>query len=267
MDIAITTLSLGVNYTRDYSLKLINDVLNRTEHKIYLTTDCASIIEEAYPNNPRVVINKITREKLLIRLNVDGGVGYATDFNFNMRYMCLEPVKNLKNTVVVFTDCDNSLDWWDEDVIQNWLDRMKKTDFDFFAPRADYKLWQYLDEYNKNKDINPRGGIFWHKILNFDLINNPKPEWNDASLPAEYILVFMGDTEKLEKFYNQWKNMHDYLVNQGWTYGTWAEGFEIGVSALVAGYESYDIGWSHEIWGKAFTPNGYKKIIWHPTES
>lgn len=265
MNVAITTLSLGVNYTKDYSLKLINDVLIRTKHKIYITTDCRNIIEEMYPNNPRIIINDILRENLTIRLNTDGGTGYSTDFNFNMRHICLEPVKNLEETVIIFTDCDNSLDWWSENEIENWLEIMKKNNFDFFAPRNDYKLKDFLEQYNKIKNENPKDGIFWHKLYNFNLINEPKPEWDNASLPAEYLLIFNGGSEKLGKFYNQWKHMHDQLVNQGWTYGTWAEGFEIGVSALVAGYKSFDIGWHHEIWGKVFTPNGYK--IGHPTES
>jgi hypothetical protein len=263
MKVAITTLSLGKNYTMDYTLRLINDVLNKTIHSIYITTDCKSIITEKYGNNDRIFINEISRENIVVRLNTDGGFGSATDFNFNMRYMCLESVKNLEDTIVVFTDCDNSLDWWDEDEIQNWAVDMQSRGFDFFAPRNDYKLHMYLNMYNQSN--NPNEGIFWHKLFNFDLINNPKPEWDNASLPAEYILVFFNDGKKLESFYNEWKKLHDQLVTQGWTYGTWAEGFEIGVSALMSGYVPFDISWHHHIWGKAFTANGYK--VGHATES
>ena len=264
MNIAIVTLSLGANYTRDYSLRLIKDVLDKTKHKIYLTTDCKSIITDQYGNNDRIVIKEINREELTIRLNTDGGFGTATDFNFNMRYMCLEPVKDLADTAVVFTDCDNSLDWWDEDIIQDWLLNNKNENLDFFAPRNSFKLHMFLENYNKVKDENPHDGIFWHKLYNFDLINNPKPEWDNAPLPAEYLLIFINDGKKLNKFYEEWKRLHDHLVNQGWTFGTWAEGFEIGVSSIVAGFNNFDISWHHDIWGKAFTANGYK--IGHATE-
>jgi hypothetical protein len=265
MNVAITTLSLGENYTRDYTLRLIDDVLNKTQHSVYITTDCKSTITNKYGDNERIVIKEISRDNLTIRLNTDGGYGTATDFNFNMRYMCLDLVKNLEDTIVVFTDCDNSLDWWDETTIQEWASNMKERGFDFFAPRSDYKLSQYLEMYNKAKAENPKEGIFWHKLYNFDLIDNPKPEWDNASLPAEYLLVFFNDGKKLEAYYNEWKKLHDHLVNQGWTYGTWAEGFEIGVSALLSGYNAYDLSWHHPIWGKVFTPNGYK--VGHATES
>ena len=47
--------------------------------------------------------------------------------------------------------------------------------------------------------------------------------------------------------------------------GTWAEGFEIGVSALVAEYVPYEIGWNHHILSRAIKANGHK--VGHPTES
>lgn len=264
MKICITTLSLGENYTRDYSLKLINDVLTKTSHSIYITTDVKNVITNVYGDNERINIKEIDRNDLTIRLNTDGGKGFATDFNFNMRYLCLDLVKNLDDTAVIFTDCDNSLDWWDEETIQNWLTQMKNSGYDFFGPRTNLKLKNFIEGYNRVKDVNPRDGVFWHKLFNFDLLENPKPEWDEAPLPAEYLLVFINDGIKLEKFYNKWKELHDYLVEKKYTYGTWAEGFEIGVSAITSGFKDFDIGWNHSIWGKAFTANGYK--IGHSTE-
>jgi hypothetical protein len=265
MNVCFVTLSLGENYTRDYTVRLINDVLNRTQHSIYITTDCKSTITDVYGENERIHIKEITRDNLTIRLNTDWGRGYATDFNFNMRYMCLEPVKDLPDTAVIFTDCDNSLDWWDEEIVQEEIRRMGVHGFDFLAPRNSLTLRQFLKNYNQVKDTNPQDGIFWHKLFNFDLIDNPKPEWDEAPLPAEYLLIFINDGVKLNKFYNQWKEMHDYLVERNKTYGTWAEGFEIGVSSLVAGFVPYDINWHHYVWGKAITANGYK--VGHKTES
>jgi hypothetical protein len=263
MKIAFTTLSLGENYTRDYCLKLINDVLTKTDHSIYITTDFKSIIDEKYPNNNRVFITEIQRENLTIRINTDWGHGHATDFNFNMRYMCLEPLVNLTDYVVIFTDCDNSLDWWDEKEIQSWLSQQIKSEFDFFAPRNSYVFKEFLDDYYRhNTKIH---GLFWHKLFNYDLIENPKPEWDNARLPAEYLLIFYNRDNKLADFCRQWKWFHDYLVETNKSYGTWAEGFEIGVSAHVAKFIPFDIGWGHHIWGKVITPNGYK--VGHPTES
>lgn len=262
MNVIFTTLSLGVPYTRDYCLKLIKDVLDRTQHSICVTTDCKDIITSNFPNEPRIIIKEIKREDLTLRINTDWGVGNANDFNFNMRYLCFEQVMNLENYVVIFTDCDNSLDWWDETEVQTWLDNHVEQGFDFFGPRNSLFLKSYLNEYRNQND--QRYGIFWHKLFNYDLINNPKPEWDDSPMPAEYLLVFYNKNKKLVKFYEQWKWFHDHLVNQQKSYGTWAEGFEIGISSLVAGFVPFDIGWAHPIWKRAITPNGYK--VGHATE-
>jgi hypothetical protein len=263
MKIIFTTLSLGISYTRDYCLKLINDVLKRTQHSICITTDCKDIIIEQYPNEPRIIIKEIKREDLKIRINTDWGVGYSDDFNFNMRYMCLEMLKDMEDHVIIFTDCDNSLDWWDENEIQTWLKDQTQKGFDFFAPRNGLKLHEYLEEYRKQN--NKKYGIFWHKLYNYDLINNPRKEWDNSPLPAEYLLIFYNREKKLIKFYEQWKWFHDYLVEKNKSYGTWAEGFEIGISSHVAGMVPLDIGWCHDIWKRAINPNGYK--TGHPTES
>lgn len=262
MKIIFTTLSLGEPYTQDYCLKLVKDILTKTQHSIHIITDCKDIINYKYPGESRIIIEEIKREELTLRINTDWGTGTANDFNFNMRYLCFQKVKDLDDYIVIFTDCDNSLDWWDENEIQTWLKYHIENGYDFFGPRNSFTLENFLQEYSNQSD--ERYGIFWHKLFNYNLINNPKPEWNDAPIPAEYLLIFYNRDKKLVKFYEQWKWFHDFLVNQQKSYGTWAEGFEIGVSSLVAGFVPFDIGWSHPIWKKAITPNGYK--IDHQTE-
>lgn len=262
MKIQFTTLSLGIPYTTDYCLRLIDDILIKTSHSIYITTDCKDIITNQYPNEERIKIKEINRDNLVVRLNTDYGTGFATDFNFNMRYMTLEQVKDIDDSVTIFTDCDNSLDWWNEEQMQSWLSTQINLGYDFFAPRNDLKLKNYLEDYKKQDKKNY--GIFWHKLFNFDMFDIKKPEWDDSPLPAEYLLIFYNNNGKLSKFYEYWKYLHDYLVTKKITYGTWAEGFEIGVSSHMAGFIPYDISFCHPLWKKSITPNGYK--IGHPTE-
>jgi hypothetical protein len=98
-------------------------------------------------------------------------------------------------------------------------------------------------------------------MLDFDnktIKQYPNHPWGGAGLPAEYLLLFYNTNNKLRKMVEQWKFFHDYLVNRDYSYGTWAEGFEIGISAYLAGFNSYDISFTHPIWNKIFTPNGYK---------
>ena len=260
-NIYFVTLSIGVNYTRDYTLRLIGDVLSKTPHMFVVTTDVPEIITEKFPNNERIKITYIDKSKCRIRLPI-GINKLSDDFNFNLRYNCLEALTKIESGVAIFTDCDNSLEWWDEDMVQEYIQRTKNLGYNFLAPRTTYLFKDFMTDYNQ-RNVRTHG-IFWHKIYNFDLDTNPRPEWDNATLPAEYMLIFLELGDKMQKFYDQWKWMHDYLVNKDYTEGTWAEGFEIGVSALVAGYTPLDIGWNHEIFGRVLKANGYK--IGHPTE-
>lgn len=267
MDKVLVTLSLGVNYTKEYTTRLISDVLNLSDITMYITTDCEDIIYDMFGVNDRIKINKINREELKIRLPI-GYNKILDDFNFNLRYLCLEPVLNLDNTVIIFTDCDNSFDWYDKNEVDSFLiHHYNNNGFDFFGPRTDFKWKSFYQEYKNG--INPKG-IFWHKIFNYDLTDKQSEEWGESPLPAEYLLIFVNNNGKLQKLYDQWKWFHDYLINREWTEGTWAEGFEIGVSSYIAGFKPFDIGWNHPLWSKMLEANGYKtgkrKGVYYPTE-
>lgn len=260
--IYFTTLSLGKNYTKDYTLKIVDEVLTKTPHSFALTTDCPDIIYDAYGNNPKILINTISKDNFKIRLKIGSDNSYNTDFNFNMRYVCLEPLLNIQHDFyTIWTDCDNSLEWWDEDIIQNFFSDCLKNNYDFLGPRNSYIFKDFLKDYESQNQ--KEYGLFWHKILNYDITDELKNKWSEATLPAEYLLVFLN-SKKLYKFYLQFKWFHDYLVSKPFTYGTWAEGFEIGVSALVAEYNPYELGWNHEIMSRAIKANGHK--VGHATE-
>lgn len=273
MNILITTLSLGENYTRDYTLRMIHDVLEMSDIDLYITTDRRDIIDEKYGYNSRIKIKEIKREDVKVRLPIGPNKG-ADDFNFNMRYMCLEHVCEIPDSIVIFTDCDNSFDWWDKESVLNFIDETEKNGYDFFGPRTDLKLRNVFNLFNTNCRKNPlvedldfhNCTIMWHKLFNYDLIdtetlsviNSDSHPWVNSPLPAEYLIVFNNRSGKLRDMVKQWKWFHDYLSNKDYCFGTWAEGFEIGVSANVAGFKDFDISFTHPLWGKIFTPNGYK---------
>jgi hypothetical protein len=263
----ITTLSIGENYTRDYTCRLIEDVLRLTNIEIYITTDFPGLILEKFGKLDRIKITEVLRKDIQLRVPKDVG-----DFNFNMKYLCLIPVMDLDDTIIIFTDCDNSFDWWDEVEVDEFIQKQYQSGYDFFGPRTDLKWGNYFNQYQSQD--NKEYGIFWHKICNYDLLVNPKPEWFDSPCPAEYLLIFVNNNGKLRKFTEQFKWFHDYLLNKESQnleiHGTWAEGFEMGVSSYVAGFNSMDIGFCHPLWGKIFGISGYKQGpragIWHPTE-
>ncbi len=284
MNIILTTLSFGENYTKDYTLRMIEDVISMSDIHFYITTDCRNIIEEKYPNNNRLHIKDISRDDVKFRLPI-GKQKAGDDFNFNMRYLCLEHVKDIEDSVIIFTDCDNSFDWWDKEVIELFMNEKINEGYDYFGPRTSLKIKSVINEYNNTCKMNPKEPgviidgctMLWHKFWNYDMVNEDNKivdglnhKWAEASVPSEYLLIFYNNNGKLNKMVEQWKWFHDYLNNKNYTYGTWAEGFEIGISCMNAGFNDYDIGYGHSIWSKVFEPNGYKTGkrggVVHPTE-
>jgi hypothetical protein len=285
MKIVITTLSFGENYTKDYTLRMVEDVLSMTDIDMYITTDCKHIIETKFPNSERIHYNEIRRDDVTVSLPIGPQKG-ARDFNFNMRYMALEHVKDIEDALIIFTDCDNSFDWWDKNQVIDFVTKNYQNGYDYYAPRTDLKLRNCVSRYNQFCKRNPYVEgmdydlctICWHKFYNYDMIDKStnlvdlekSNKWEEASFPSEYLVLFYNNNGKLNKMVEQWKWFHDYLVNKDYTFGTWAEGFEIGISSLVAGFKDFDISYSHPLWTKIFTPNGYKTgpraSIVHATE-
>lgn len=274
MKIVLTTLSFGENYTKEYTLRMIEDVLSMSDIEMYITTDKREIIEDKFPNNERLHFNEIKREDLKVSLFIGPNKG-ASDFNFNMRVLCLEHVKDINDALIMFTDCDNSFDWWDKEQVTNFIESKKSEGYDYFAPRTNLRLKNLISLYNNLCAKNPHNdtldygncGLAWHKFFNYDLVDtsiNQVPneiidKWGEASFPSEYLVLFYNNNGKLSKMVEQWKWFYEYLNNKEYTFGTWAEGFEIGVSALTAGFKDFDISYSHPLWTKIFTPNGYKQ--------
>lgn len=262
----LTTLSVGETYTKYYTLKLIEDTLNITPLDIYIVTDFRNIIEEKYGDNPRIFISDITRDEFKLRIPIGPNKG-ADDFNFNLRYRALEFVQDLEDTLIIFSDCDNSVDWWDDEKINTFLTENINQGYDFFGPRTDLKLSKMFDQFKSNSEgfdpiTSPHDmgklTLFWHKFYNYDCSNELPKEWANAPLPAEYMLLFYNTGGKLRKMVEQWKYFFNYLQDRDYSWGTWAEGFEIGISAELAGFNSKDIGFCHPIWNTFMTPSGYK---------
>jgi len=265
----LTTLSLGAEYTSEYTIRLIKDVLELSSLDLYVTTNCRDVIEGVYGQNERIKIKDINLKDVKIRIPMGENKG-GDDFNFNLKYLCFEPVMKFTDALILYTDCDNSFDWWDEQVVEEYTTRNFQQGFDFLAPRAGLTVQTCIDSFNaqceKDETHYQSSTLIWHKFFNYDMVSTSPlrvsdshtPKWGPAGLPAEHLLLFYNTGNKLEKFVEQWKWFHDYLVNREYTWGTWAEAFEIGVSAYLAGFNVRDIGYSDPVWGKIITFNGYK---------
>lgn len=263
-DIIFCMLSVGKRYTQDYTCKLVNDILTNTRSRVAITTDFPEIIKDKFPRERRILIDFFDRSLYKLRLPIGNSSGLATDFNFNVRYTALKQCLHVPEKIVIFTDCDNSLPFWEEELVTTRLSEKMDQGFDFFGPRANWKLKEAIDQYLLERTPeNPNASMIWHKIWAFDLIDNPKPEWDDAPLPAEFFFVLVNHQDKLTKFYEGWKYMHDWLANLPYTEGTWAECVEIGIASKIAGYNAYDTGWHLDVVNHAVVASGHK--VGHPT--
>jgi len=254
MKYVFTTLSIGLNHTRDYTLNLVRDVLEKTNHDILVVTNVPEVITDKY-NSPRIIIHKVDKSELKIRLFINGALN-ASDFNFNLKYLCFEKLIGSQYDYIIFTDCDNSVEWFDDKEVDEFLNiEYNIGGYDFFAPRGDWLFGGYLQEYYSQD--NPQLGMMWHKILNYKITLEDYEKMKDVPMPAEHVLVIKNN-EKFESFYKNWKGYHDALVSAEYTHGTWAEGFEIGASAYFAGYKMGNLGWNHPLISKIVKYNTYK---------
>jgi len=254
MKYVFNTLSIGENHTRDYTCKLVNDILTKTNHDFLITTDVPNIITDKFDSS-RVKIHEIKKSDYKIRLFTNE-CKLGSDFNFNLKYLCFEKLIGTDYDYIINTDCDNSVEWFNDDEVDEFLNNeYKDRGYDFFAPRADWLFGGYLQEYYSQD--NKQLGLMWHKILNYNITLDDYERVKDIPMPAEHVLVIKNN-EKLEKFFNNWKEYHDKLANLEFTHGTWAEGFEIGASAYFAGYKMGNLGWHHSIVSRIVKYNTYK---------
>lgn len=257
-DILFCTLSVGKNYTKDYTCKLTQDILQNTKCRIAITTDFPDIITSTFPDEPRILLDVFNRSNYKLRLPTDK-THYSHDFNFNVRYTALRQCIGQPEKYIFFTDCDNSLSKWNSENVYAGLSWLSEHGYEFMAPRSSLLLSNVINDYLTNvSPTNKTPNSFWHKIHAFDLIYSPHPEWDNAPVPTEYFFVLANKDNKLNKFYEGWKFMHDWLASLPYTHGTWAEGIEIGIASVMAGYKPYDIGFDHRILDNVIEASGHK---------
>jgi len=264
------TLSVGLPYTRDYTIQLIDEVLSLTTSRIAITTDHPDFLRDRYPGEERLLIDTFDRSKYKIRLGSAPPVPtqdpscWATDFNFNLKYTVLEPLIGIQEKYIIFMDCDDKIGTWDEEKTLEWVTAAYERGANFYGERTNPNvLPDIISEYIRTLYMKEPMSLGWHKVWAYDLIHNLRPEWKCAGFPTEHLFILVNEGDKLKKFYDQWKELHDHLASLPYTHGTWAEGIELGICAAAAGYTPCDI--PYEIM-RQFVVSGHKDGFHHATE-
>ena len=98
-----------------------------------------------------------------------------------------------------------------------------------------------------------------YKQMMSNLTRPGTPEQNKKA--EENNKKYLADRKaKTLKVVDQWKYFFEYLQNRDFCYGTWAEGFEIGISSHIAGFNGMNLD-SHPQWGlwsNWMTASGYR---------
>jgi hypothetical protein len=129
--------------------------------------------------------------------------------------------------------------------------------YDFGATRLNCSMRGSVQEY-----IETGRTLFSHKLHSYKIIEN----FNDLDdimnslLPSEHFLILKNDTTKVQKFYQKWEELNNWLQSINGSGGSWGDGFEIGVSARYAGFHKtveINQGMWDNILGFKFNGNKY----------
>ncbi len=229
MNNLFTMLSLGEKYTK-YSVKLVNNLLERTPHDVRISTDHPLLFQDI--NNTRLTVIDITEK---VQLNLIGLGG----FNYNLKFYAFENIPTHYDTIF-YLDCDQEITMWDDDRFQILINSFFEQGKDFIATRTDAILRGHIQNYRVDKQPD----LFAHKIENYGLtFENTPEEWLDARMPSEHFFILKNDPKKIKVFYFTWKMLNalsEQLKDKN--HGTWGDGFEIGIAAKNANYTAVSVG-------------------------
>ena len=246
MKYCFTTLAIGEEYERN-ALKLFKDLKNKTTNcDFFLATnnvECKDFEDD------RIKINIIDPIK-----TVDSRPGF--NFNVNLKCLALKSslthVKNdhtlLPYDFIFYIDGDWSvMESFDESKIKNIFNYMVNESKDFVFERPALV---------KESRLDPENSFFREKIYDYDILEYTG--WDNAHVCNEQLLLFKNNY-KFKFFVQRWEQFLWYTIQND--IRNYAEGFEIGISALEAGME-YNWGAFQAFLGSCFSFYT-KEGVWH----
>jgi hypothetical protein len=228
----ITTLAINEPYFSK-SLEFHKKLSERTEHAILNITCKQSDIDnfelthgysikEYLSDYPRIQISTIETFNSAFEFDTERSHLHYFPFNVNLKVLslkaCLKDKDNFDYALYLDADWD-MYDHFDESKVLKCFETMEEHDVDFVFERpaqiGPYKTHSECFFPEKIKDYN---------VLDHDL-------WDEAHVVNEQILLFKNNW-KFRLFVMNWEQFLWYSIANN--INNYAEGFEIGVSALEA---------------------------------
>jgi hypothetical protein len=172
-----------------------------------------SDIEAEYPSNTKII--KVENNTQFTVCNT---------FNYNLKYLAIKEAINFDSKYIIFTDADWIISsGYDKAKIMQFLEENNE-EIDFFFERP-HTIGDSKRDWNN---------CFWrHKIEPYGLMDTHK--YDKAHVCNEQFMIFKNNS-KLKDFVNFWSSRNQFCIDKNiWTF---AEGVEMGMSAIDAGMNS-----------------------------
>jgi hypothetical protein len=241
----------GSDIYTTYANRLINDVLLKTPYDVMITTNEPQFFSSVKANNNSRV--KIVENKLI------GHKTHIGVFNQLLKFAAIKDIDK-KYDWVLYLDCDSGFtSSVDTSVIDSKIDEWENSGFDMMALMVDRTYKWALDLYELSLINKNNEGLFNNKFKYYGVDKS----LSKAVLPSEHILLIKNN-DKLSVMCSEFEKLCTKFELQDEehpvTYDM--EAFEIGVSALLAGYNVGELGWGNqcEIFKVGFNGNNWEKI-------
>ena len=241
-----------------YGQGIINDVLTFTDHSVRIVTnDLEGFL--SYENDPRVEILYPCLDGLTLEYKSHKYASGFGGFNYNLKHLCFYKPFDEKYEVVIYSDCDQKLEGWNEEWANESLEACFLNGYDFLAADTNRSLEYSLSNFESAGDSkNINSDLFANKFIGYQIDSSNLPSsWLSAVFPSENFFVIKNNQKKIQAFYESWSSLNDKLQKSEHFSGAHHDGFEIGISAQEA---SFKIGeYKHNPLSFQYNGRKYKK--------
>jgi hypothetical protein len=222
MKILFTLLCINADHAMyvDAAYRLMNEILEKTSHDILISTNSTQLLDSVKTNNRIISRDNISNTNSVLR--------YGGEFNYNLKHFAFQDMP-LNYDVIIYLDCDIKLEKWtieSENLIKKTIDR-----YEMGATRTNCVLRDEVSYLNSGLNC-----LFSHKITAYK-IRETYPEHDPiylSKLPSEHFLIIKNNPIKVRNFQKAWSELNNYLQSINGEYGSWGDGFEIGIAAHKA---------------------------------
>ncbi len=258
---------VGAEIYGTFAKRTIKDVITKTPCDIMVTTNEGDMFHEDIEMwGDRVIIREDKLENH--RLTVGA-------FNQLLKFFSIKNIDK-KYDYVLYLDCDAGLtENWDMDLVKSNIQNWESQGYDMMITRSNCILIDELKEHerrvsdekyqrdNGNPKYYASPQLFSGKFRFYNVTSENGPfEWFPAKLPSEHILLIKNN-HKLSEMCRIFEDFCFKFETQGkFPVTEDMEAFEIGVSALLAGYNVGDMEQRGEkyVFNVGFNKNNIEKV-------